>query len=99
MKHEDIDMTERALIELAAVEERIQVALAYLDSGNSTGCCQELIAALKGNHKCKLLVVSLRWADAPGTLKLLLKDQEQWLAERYRQVELLLARRLHDRSL
>jgi hypothetical protein len=98
MKHGEIDLAEQALIGLATVEERIQVALAFLDSGNSEGCAQELMAALKDNHKCKLLAVSLRWADAPGTLKLLLKDQEAWLAERYKQVELLLARRLRDRN-
>jgi hypothetical protein len=98
MKHDDIDLAEQTLIELAAVEERIQVALAYLNCGHPDECCQELLAALKGNHRCKLLAVSLRWTDAPGTLKLLLKDQEQWLAERYQQVELLLARRLRDRS-
>ncbi len=98
MNHDDIAMAERALIGLAAVEERIQVALACLDGGNPAGCIQELIAARKDNHQCKLFVVSLRWVDAPGTLKLLLKDQEAWLAERYRQVELLLARRLRDMS-
>ncbi len=98
MRHGEIDLTERALLELAAVEEHIQVAMAYLYGDDSAGCIQELIAALKGNHKAKLLAVSLRWADAPGTLKLLLKDQEAWLAERYKQAEFLLARRLRDWS-
>ena len=94
MRHGDIDLAERALIELATVEEHIQVALAYLNNGNEEVCCRELLTALKRNHRCKLLVVSLRWMDAPGTLKLLLKDQERWLANRYQQVEQMLAQRL-----
>jgi uncharacterized protein YecT (DUF1311 family) len=99
MTHADIDLTERALIELATVEQRVQVALAYLNSGQGEMCALELIEAVKSNHRCKLLVVSLRWMDAPGTLKLLLKDQEKWLAERFNQVELLLAQRRRGRNL
>ncbi len=98
MKHDDINLTELALIELATVEQRIQVALAYLNSGQGEQCALELIEAIKSNHRTKLLVVSLRWMDAPGTLKLLLRDQEKWLAERYKQVEFLLAQRLRGRS-
>ena len=94
MRHGDIDLAERALIELATVEEHIEVALMHLYSGNEGVCCRELLIALKRNHRCKLLVVSLRWMDAPGTLKLLLKDQERWLANRYQQVEQMLAQRL-----
>jgi hypothetical protein len=97
MKHDEVSLVESALIELATVEQRIQTALAYLDSGQGERCALELIEAVKSNHRCKLLVVSLRWMEAPGTLKLLLKDQEQWLAERYRQAERLLAQRLRDR--
>ncbi len=94
MRHGDIDVAEQALLELATVEEHIQVALMHLNSGNEGVCCRELLAALSRSHRCKLLVVSLRWRDAPGTLKLLLKDQERWLANRYQQVEQILAKRL-----
>ena len=84
MSCEEITTVETLLILLAEVDGHLDVAQTYLEHRLLAQSASEIEQAAHCAHRAKLLAMSIRWMDAPATLKKLVQKQTELLSKRYR---------------
>ena len=84
MSCEEITTVETMLILLAEVDGHLDVAQTYLEHRLLAQSSNEIEKATRCAQRAKLLAMSIRWMDAPATLKKLVQKQTELLSKRYR---------------
>ena len=84
MSCDEISTVETLLILLAEVDGHLDVAQTYLEHRLLAQSANEIEKAKHCGHRAKLLAMSIRWMDAPATLKKLVQKQTELLSKRYR---------------
>jgi len=84
MSCDEITTIETLLILLAEVDGHLDVAQVFLEHSLLERASLEIEQAARASQRAKLLAMSVRWMDAPATLKKLINKQTELLAGRYR---------------
>ncbi len=84
MSCDEITTIETLLILLAEVDGHLDVAQVFLEHRLPERAALEIEQAARASQRAKLLAMSVRWMDAPATLKKLVDKQTELLAGRYR---------------
>ena len=85
MSCDEITTIETLLILLAEVDGHLDVAQVFLEHSLLERASLEIEQAARASRRAKLLAMSIRWMDAPATLKNLVSKQTALLTKRYQE--------------